>query len=180
MVKEIQNKANEILQNTFASERKFSLDKVGEPILWANGPKDALHLIKKFQDHIDLKIDFLSDLTAYDNTDKKDGEGRFVVVIQLLSMQTFIRIRLKVLLKANEEMETLTNIWPAANWLEREVFDMYGIIFAGHPNLKRILMDERFHGHPLRKEYPYKQREPFSDNTKINLSNSTRGSSSHE
>jgi NADH:ubiquinone oxidoreductase subunit C len=176
-----QTLANEVLQNTFAHTRKFNFDKVNEPILWAMDPKDAVHLIKKFQEKIELKINFLSDITAYDNSDKGDGEdGRFVVVIQLLSTETLVRIRIKVLLKLGQDMETLTGIWPAANWLEREVFDMYGIGFSGHPNLKRILMDERFSGNPLRKEYYYKQREPFSDNVKINLAHAPREKSSHE
>jgi len=166
-----QNKANELLLGSFTENgRKSSLDKVNEPILWANSSNDLRELIHEFMHHPDTQINFLSDLTAYDNADRKDGhDGRFVVVVQLLSTLTKVRLRLKLLLKENESLQTLTTIWPAANWLEREIFDMFGIVFEGHPNLKRILMDERFSGFPLRKEYPYKYREPFSDNVKINL-----------
>lgn len=172
---ESQQKANLYLQDNFAIGssqvvRRFELDKVQEPVLWAKDPQDALELVKKFQSAPELQINFLSDLTAYDNADKKEGAGgRFVVVIQLLSTLTKVRLRIKTMLTEGQPMLSLTSVWPAANWLEREVFDMFGITFEGHPDLRRILMDERFHGFPLRKEYPYKQREPFSDNVKINL-----------
>jgi NADH-quinone oxidoreductase subunit C len=59
------------------------------------------------------------------------------------------------------EIETLTDLWPIANWLEREAWDMFGIKFLGHPNLKRLLMYEEFVGHPLRKDYPYNKRQPL-------------------
>jgi NADH-quinone oxidoreductase subunit C len=63
--------------------------------------------------------------------------------------------------EAAAEVDSLTSVWPGANWLEREVWDMFGIRFRGHPDLKRILMYEGFEGHPLRKDYPVKRRQPL-------------------
>jgi len=149
--------------------RKLELDKLDEPIFWAKSADDAVMLVKSFKVDPNFKIDFLSDITAYDNTDKKDGPKRFVLVYQLYSTTTQVRIRIKTLIDLNEEANTLVGEWDGANWLEREIFDLYGIKFKGHPNLRRIMMDERFTGHPLRKEYPMKQREPFSDNVRLHL-----------
>jgi NADH:ubiquinone oxidoreductase subunit C len=149
--------------------RKLELDKLGEPIFWAKSAEDAVMLVKSFKVDTNFKIDFLSDITAYDNTDKKDGPKRFVLVYQLYSTTTQVRVRIKTLIDLNEEALTLVGEWDGANWLEREIFDLYGIKFSGHPNLRRIMMDERFTGHPLRKEYPMKQREPFNDNVRLHL-----------
>jgi len=163
---------------------KIELDKLGEPILWLEGSR--LHsLVQHLKDHDQIKMDFLSDITAYDNIDGKDNhsgmQGRFVVVYQLFSTITKVRVRLKILLPLEEEVPTLCTHWDGANWLEREVFDMYGIRFKGHPNLRRIMMDERFTGHPLRKEYPMKQREPFADNVRLHLGpNPVPRSSDHQ
>jgi NADH-quinone oxidoreductase subunit C len=167
--KEAQVVVNTRLNEKYSKERKLEFDKLGEPILWAKNADDAKMLIKQFKIDDFLKIDYLSDLTAYDNQDGEDGEKRFVVVYQLYSLENHIRIRLKVLIDMDENAVSLTDIFTGANWLEREVFDMYGINFTGHPNLRRILMDERFTGHPLRKEYPIKQREPFSDNIAFHM-----------
>ncbi|MEK6626361.1 MAG: NADH-quinone oxidoreductase subunit C, partial [Bdellovibrionota bacterium] len=99
----------------------------------------------------------------------KEGPKRFIMVYQILSTTTHGRLRLKWGVDLGEEPISWTSLWQGANWLEREVFDMYGIKFKGHPNLRRILMDERFNGHPLRKEYPLRQRQPFSDNVPLHL-----------
>jgi NADH-quinone oxidoreductase subunit C len=157
------------LTEKYLPERKIETDKLGEVIIWAKNADDAKLLVRSFMIDKNTKVDFLSDLTAYDNQDQEDGEKRFVVVYQLYSTELHTRIRVKVLIDENEEAVTITDVFTGANWLEREVFDMFGIKFKGHPNMRRILMDERFTGHPLRKEYPIKQREPFADNVRLHL-----------
>lgn len=157
------------LTEKYSNERKVETDALKEPVIWAKNPDDAKLLVRSFINDPNLKVDFLSDITAYDNKDQEDGEKRFVLVYQLYSLEQHTRIRVKCLLSEHEQANTLTDIYPGANWLEREVYDMFGITFKGHPNLRRILMDERFSGHPLRKEYPIKQRENFKDNIAFNL-----------
>jgi NADH-quinone oxidoreductase subunit C len=87
---------------------------------------------------------------------------RFTVVYNFYSTTHKHRMRLVVPLEESDaEVDSLSGLWPAANWLEREVWDMFGITFRGHPDLKRILMYEGFEGHPLRKDYAVKRRQPL-------------------
>lgn len=164
-----QRLADKYAQGAMAEGRKLQTDKLGEPILWVRDGKDLMLMVKTLRADPAFAIDLLSDLTAYDNQDGKDGAGRFVLVVQLYSSTTQVRVRLKLLLAEGQEAPTLTGEWLGANWLEREAYDMYGIKFTGHPNLRRIMMDERFTAYPLRKEYPIKQREPFADNVPLHL-----------
>ncbi len=159
--------------------RTIENDVLGEPVLWALSPQDAKILVKTFMLDENTKVDFLSDLTAYDNMDGEDGEGRFIMVYQLYSTTLHTRIRIKCRLTLNQPAETITDVFLGANWLEREVFDLYGINFNGHPNMRRIMMDERFSGHPLRKEYPIKQREPFNDNVRLHMGANAREVDTH-
>jgi len=90
--------------------------------------------------------------------------SRFAVVYHFYSMAHKHRLRLVVPVEeaeAGAEVDSLTSLWPGANWLEREVWDMFGIKFGGHPGLERILMYQEFEGHPLRKDYPVKKRQPL-------------------
>jgi NADH-quinone oxidoreductase subunit C len=90
------------------------------------------------------------------------GDSRFAVVYHFFSLAHKHRLRLAVPLdEADAEVDSLTSLWAGANWLEREVWDMFGIRFRGHPDLKRILMYDEFEGHPLRKDYPVKKRQPL-------------------
>jgi len=100
---------------------------------------------------------FLTDYTASDEGEEK----RFHLIIHLMSPQTKARMRLKIRLGENETMSTLIPLWEGANWAEREIFDMFGIRFEGHPDLRRILMDVRWEGHPLRKDYPLRGYQVF-------------------
>lgn len=93
----------------------------------------------------------LVDITAVDNPERST---RFDVVWQFLSMHTNQRIRLKAAVREGELVPSLTGVMPSANWFEREVFDMFGIMFSGHPDLRRILTDYGFRGYPLRKDFP--------------------------
>jgi NADH-quinone oxidoreductase subunit C len=88
--------------------------------------------------------------------------ARFAVVYHFFSLQLKHRLRLEVPVdEGSLVVDSLTSLWPGANWLEREVWDMFGIRFQGHPNLKRILLYEEFVGHPLRKDYPVNRRQPL-------------------
>ena len=93
----------------------------------------------------------LVDLTAVDYPGRAK---RFDVVYHFLSMYRNQRIRLRVAIREDEMVHSITGIHPSANWFEREVFDMFGILFSGHPDLRRILTDYGFRGHPLRKDFP--------------------------
>lgn len=106
-----------------------------------------------------LDFEFLMDLTAVDYLGRKP---RFEVVYHFFSLKHRRRLRVKALVdEADPAIDTLMGLWPGANWFEREVWDMFGIQFKGHPNLKRILMYEEFVGHPLRKDYPVSKRQPL-------------------
>jgi NADH-quinone oxidoreductase subunit C len=97
-------------------------------------------------------FNFLSDVTC---VDLYPSEPRFEVIYHLLSILNRERVRLKVRLNsASPAVESLTSVWPGANYFEREVFDLFGVRFTGHPYLRRILMPEDWEGHPLRKDYP--------------------------
>lgn len=100
----------------------------------------------------------LLDLTCVDFRASAAG---FEMVYHLNSLERPSRVRLKVRLGADgPAVDSLTGLWKNADWLEREVFDMFGVVFNGHPNLKRILMYEGFEGFPLRKDYPLRRRQP--------------------
>lgn len=97
-------------------------------------------------------IDFLSDLTCADFYPR---EPRFELAYHLLSIKRKERARLKVVLSGDDAVvESITQVWPSANFFEREVFDLFGIRFLGHPYLRRIMLPEDWEGHPLRKDYP--------------------------
>ena len=102
------------------------------------------------------KFDMLSDLTAVDWPKR---EKRFDVVLQLYSFPKNERLRLKAPAGENEVVPSLTSVWPSANWMERECYDMFGIIFEGHPDLKRILLPDGWQGFPLRKDYDILQQD---------------------
>ena len=120
--------------------------------------KDLLKFLKT-----DPNLDFniLMDLTAVDYL-RMERVPRFDVVYHLYSLAKNHRLRVKASVDEKDlTIDSLVSIWPIANWFEREVWDMFGIKFKGHPNLKRILMYEEFKGHPLRKDYLYNKRQPL-------------------
>jgi len=132
------------------------------------GDVTAIVAVEKLGDvmlHLRDELDFemLMDVTAVDYLGR---EPRFEVVYHLYSMANNQRIRIKVGLAdpgsgAMPEIASVTDLYPSANWMEREVFDMYGIRFEGHPDLRRILLYDEFEGHPLRKDYPKERRQPL-------------------
>ena len=107
----------------------------------------------------ELAFNMLISVTATDWLDERDH--RFEVIYHLLSTTHMHRIRVKVLLPEDKlELPTLVNLWSGANFMEREVYDMYGVKFLGHPDLRRILMYDEFEGYPLRKDYPLQGKQP--------------------
>jgi NADH-quinone oxidoreductase subunit C len=104
------------------------------------------------RDDPELRFDFLSDITC---VDWYPQQPRFDVVYHLLSIPRLQRLRLKVKLSGDDPvLESITPVWPGANFFEREIYDLFGVRFSGHPNLIRIMMPEDWEGHPLRKDYP--------------------------
>jgi NADH-quinone oxidoreductase subunit C len=111
-----------------------------------------LEASKFLRDNPDLKFNLLTDVTC---VDWYPSEPRFEVVYQLFSISRKARLRLKVRLAGNDtRISSVISVWPSCNFFEREVFDLFGIQFEGHPYMKRIMMPEDWKGHPLRKDYP--------------------------
>lgn len=133
-------------------------DKFGPAILesWIDRKQAILVVARELLSEIalysrdDEKFDWLSDLTAVD-WPKRDK--RFDIVLNMYSMEKNERLRLKVHASADERVPSVQGIWSTANWMEREVYDMFGVVFEGHPALTRILLPDEWQGYPLRKDY---------------------------
>ena len=121
--------------------------------------KDWAEVAQFMKDDADLQMDHFIDLTAVDYPERESA--RFDLVLMTRSSVTGARIRLRTHVKDGEEPGTLSGIWSGANWAEREVWDMFGIKFEGHPDMRRILLYEEFVGHPLRKDYPIDKAQPL-------------------
>ena len=114
---------------------------------------------EKLKDHAELRFEQLIDLCGIDYgayADKPREGRRFAVVLHLLSLKHNVRLRVRAFCRDDEfpVVASLVDVWPAANWFEREAFDLFGILFEGHPDLRRILTDYGFVGHPFRKDFP--------------------------
>ena len=114
-------------------------------------PSGLRTLIGHLRDNTACAFTTLIDITAVDWPGR---EQRFDVVYHFLSMPQNQRVRVKVAVAEDQMIASITDLHPSANWFEREVFDMYGVMFSGHPDLRRILTDYGFRGHPLRKDFP--------------------------
>jgi NADH-quinone oxidoreductase subunit C len=123
---------------------------------WLRIPAERLIEIARFaRDDARTKFEQLCDLTAIDYLDYPDARDRFAVIYSLLSLTHNHRLWLKVFVNdPDPEVPSVTSIWRGAEWPEREVFDLFGIRFAGHPDLRRILCPPGITDHPLRKDYP--------------------------
>ncbi|MDT8856162.1 NADH-quinone oxidoreductase subunit C [Paracoccaceae bacterium Fryx2] len=114
-------------------------------------PAHLVALVEFLKTDPACRFSSLVDITAIDHPDRV---ARFEVVYHFLSMYQNQRIRLKLALREDQMLASLHRVHPSANWFEREVFDMFGILFTGHPDLRRILTDYGFRGHPMRKDFP--------------------------
>jgi NADH-quinone oxidoreductase subunit C len=114
-------------------------------------PADIVKVTTFLRDDPRMKFVFFSDVTAVDWPQR---EKRFDVVYHLLSPTKNVRIRIKAAIAENEPIPSVVGVYPGANWFEREAYDLYGVVFSGHPDLRRILTDYGFEGHPLRKDFP--------------------------
>ena len=120
--------------------------------------ESIVEVVRFLKENKELDFNFLSDLCG---VDRVEMNGIFEVVYNLYSLYKNHRIRLKVQIPSNAPcISTVTGIWKTANWHEREAYDMFGIKFEGHPDLRKILMPDDFDGHPLRKDYPIDGRQP--------------------
>jgi|TARA_E500000178_G_scaffold158843_1_gene158608 NADH-quinone oxidoreductase subunit C len=115
------------------------------------GISDVIAVLSSLRDDRHAAFNQLSDLTAVDYPERPN---RFEMVYQLLSMRNNMRLRILVAVGEGQAVPSATTVYSAANWAEREAWDMFGIFFAGHPDLRRLLTDYGFEGHPLRKDFP--------------------------
>lgn len=123
--------------------------------------ENLLEIARFIKTNPEWGMNVLMDLTAVDGS-ALGWESRFEVVYHFYSLAQNHRLRLKVRVgEKDAHVPSLVELWPIANWLEREVWDMFGISFEGHPDLRRILMYPEFVGHPLRKDYPYNKIQPL-------------------
>jgi NADH-quinone oxidoreductase subunit C len=121
-------------------------------VFWINIPKEALlPVVTLLRDDPSLDYQMLSDLFGVDYPDR---EKRFDILYNLYSLSRNRRAFLRVRVAQDEAVPTISAIFPNANWAEREVYDLFGVSFEGHPDLRRILMPDDWDGHPLRKDYP--------------------------
>ncbi|MEW6411502.1 MAG: NADH-quinone oxidoreductase subunit C [Candidatus Zixiibacteriota bacterium] len=125
-------------------------------------PEFLVEICQALLDDSQLKINYLSDITSLDWLNHpQEKDGRFEVVYNLYSLANHYRFFIKVRLPGeNPRVASLTDLWSAADWMEREVYDLMGVVFEGHPNLTKILTPDELDGHPLRKDYPLTYEQP--------------------
>ena len=129
----------------------FSKD--GEDVTIVTVPSKIGTVMRVLRDHSHCQFKILIDITAVDYIQRGE-EKRFEVIYMLLSTRFSTRVNVKVIVDGFEGVPSITNLFPAGNWFEREVWDMFGIFFHNHPDLRRLLTDYGFEGHPMRKDFP--------------------------
>lgn len=141
----------ELLKSLLGNFQIEYTDVNGTPAIYIN-EKDILEVCNILKNNDSLKYNSLVDAVSVDRFEKKN---RFEMIYNLVSIDFNRRLFIKIRLDSkNPEMETLSGIWGSANWYEREAFDMMGIVFRNHPDLRRMYMPEEFEYHPLRKDFP--------------------------
>jgi len=144
-----------------------SIELLHDNLIISCTKENLIHNIEVLKRGSQFKFRQLIDILGVDYPQK---DKRFEVIYLLLSHEYNFRISIKIFINENDIVPTLTNIFPSANWQEREVFDMYGIRFADHPDLRRILTDYEFEGYPLRKDFPltgYKEVRYSAEHQKV-------------
>lgn len=146
----------EDLREKFPEKIKEIFLEFGDEIIIID--KDSLLDIVKFLKNDPYAFTMLLDLTCVDYKGQKE---RFQMIYHFFSLSSNKRLRINISLPEKDlSIDSLTPFWKNANWLEREVYDMFGILFNGHPDLRRIFMYDGFEGYPLRKDYPLRKRQP--------------------
>jgi NADH-quinone oxidoreductase subunit C len=149
-------KALDDLKKRFSGKIKETFIKFGDEIVIIE--RDSLLDVVKFLIKEPYSYTMLLDLTCVDHIGQED---RFQMVYHLFSLSNNHRLRIKAFLPEKDPfVDSLTTFFKNANWLEREVYDMFGVQFNGHPDLRRLFMYEGFEGYPLRKDYPLRKRQP--------------------
>ena len=136
---------SELSSKIYGSEIEF------EELLFRTSANELIEVIKFLKLDDRFKFKQLIDIAAIDYPNE---EKRFELVYLLLSINNNTRLKISIKFELNEKIPSIVKIFPSANWMEREIFDMYGIKFVNHPDLRRILTDYNFKGHPLRKDFP--------------------------
>ena len=144
------NELEKLVNSELTSKIKKTTIAFNE-LLVSTNEEEIIDVILFLKTHDKLKFRQLIDIAGVDYPEE---EKRFSLVYLLLSHEKNIRIKVSINFEIEKKIPTLTKIYPSANWMEREVFDMYGIEFTDHPDLRRILTDYNFKGHPLRKDFP--------------------------
>jgi len=138
------------LSRVMKDENAYHITPTQEVVMCCN-VADITHILKSLRDDEYLEFTQLSDITAVDYPER---EARFEVVYQLLSVKLNKRIRVLVAVDENDIIPSAVPLFRSADWAEREIWDMFGIFFSGHPDMRRLLTDYGFEGHPLRKDFP--------------------------
>jgi NADH-quinone oxidoreductase subunit C len=144
------NELEKLVNSELTSKIKKTTITFNE-LLVDTSENELINVILFLKSHDKLKFRQLIDIAGVDYLEE---EKRFSLVYLLLSHEKNIRIKVSINFEIGKKIPTITKIYPSANWMEREVFDMYGIEFTDHPDLRRILTDYNFEGHPLRKDFP--------------------------
>lgn len=140
-----------VLQDRFGAEIVEWKEQGGELTVVVE-PEAIVRVCRFLRHEPELGYDFLSSVTGVDLG--VEADPRFEVVYHLYSLSHHHRLRLKVRVNEDESVPTVTGVWKAADWYERETYDLFGVEFEGHPDLRRILMPDDYEGHPLRKDFP--------------------------
>ena len=149
-------KKYEISQSKFSDDYEFLKDKIEIQNSYIELDFWVLHIkkednLKTMQALKELKYNAFTEASAIDFVDEKNG---FEMFYQLLNLEKKLRVRVKTFVGVKERLQSISSIFKGANWSEREIYDMFGIFFINHPNLKRLLMPDDWHSHPLLKSYP--------------------------